>query len=177
MCYWKPVLRWFSVPHVPCCRRPSCRTEQENEQLLGLLESKSSWDPPQLLETPGLCQKKAHTWKYPLTRVIFKDSTYILSTCQHLCGKYEGIMKLCCQTRHKFVKKKQQQSPHSLLCRSCAQKYLPESQDKVPHVHHFWGVLTSCVTAEPHRTTQGFNLFLAFLHVYYCFFQLQSTFS
>lgn len=48
---------------VPCCRRPSCRTELENEQLLGLLETCPPWDPPQLLETPGLCQKRTHKWK------------------------------------------------------------------------------------------------------------------
>lgn len=92
VCCWKSAVHWFSVPCLSCCRRPSCRTELENEQLLGLLEICVPQDPPQLLETPGRCQKRTHTnGKYPLICLSSKTA----HTCYQLVSICVMLFVLC----------------------------------------------------------------------------------
>lgn len=184
-----PSLWLVHVPLKICCALVSCPISpmlqenklqnwaMENEQLLGLLEICVPQDPPQLLETPGLCQKRTHTWKYPLTCLSSKTAHtfyWLVSTC---VGNIEVLWKLCCQTRQNFVKKKKKFLILFFVGAVFRHTHLNLRIKSLMHTTSEGWVLTSWVIVEPHRTTQDFNLFLAFLHVYYCFFQLQSTFS
>lgn len=128
-----------------------------------------------------LWQKKTHTWKYLLTCLfIFKGSTYILSTCKHKCSESRDTMKLCCQTGHCFEKKINKNLALILFIVGAVFRNTwlnLRTKSLMYTTSEGWWVLTSCAIAESHMTTSDFNLFLAFLHAYYCFFQLRSTFS